>query len=199
MNTFTNYYFTATLEESVFDSIKNILKEYNDFNDGGVEGNISFTDNTKSLLEIWNNSGEKDTSERISEICWVTNDDLYKTLIPIIEHANQFCNWNFDVNKVEDLQYTRYGVDGHYNWHFDECNWPHMNRPDSVRKLSFTLLLNDEFEGGEFQMKLPDEKTIQLKKGDIVIFHSDILHRVSPVISGTRESLVGWIQGPPWR
>jgi len=68
------------------------------------------------------------------------------------------------------------------------------------------MLLNDDFTGGEFQIetKIPfpdgDEseryETIPLKKGSILVFHSDIPHRVKPVLSGTRKSLVVWANGP---
>lgn len=198
MNCFEYYYFTGNLEPSVFEAIQDVLKEYDDFKDALVEGDVNF-DSSKSLIEIWESKSKSGEDVRKSQVSWVNDARIYELLVPMIEHANQYCNWNFDLNKIEDLQYTRYGINGHYNWHTDENKWPHVERNTSIRKLSFTLLLNDEFEGGEFQMKLPDEVTMPLSKGDIIIFHSDSLHRVAPVTSGERRSLVGWIQGPPWR
>ena len=37
------------------------------------------------------------------------------------------------------------------------------------------------------------------EKGTIIIFPSFILHRVTPITKGTRESMVGWVSGPPYR
>ena len=74
-----------------------------------------------------------------------------------------------------------------------------------IRKLSFTLCLNDEFEGGEFDICNPDPretkntiKSFKLKKGDMIVFPSHTWHRVNPVTKGTRKSLVGWALGPQW-
>ena len=40
-------------------------------------------------------------------------------------------------------------------------------------------------------MKVPE-----LKKGAMILFPSFLLHKVSPVTKGTRNSLVGWVRGP---
>ena len=61
-----------------------------------------------------------------------------------------------------------------------------------------SCLLSDssEFEGGSFQMQTGDTPyDVELKKGDIVIFPSYKLHRVSPVTKGVRHSLVAWAHG----
>jgi len=76
---------------------------------------------------------------------------------------------------------------------------------EDVRKISFTILLNDEFEGGEFELEAgspanPERiHTVDLKKGDAILFPSYTWHRVQPVTKGTRHSLVGWVRGPQWR
>ena len=71
-----------------------------------------------------------------------------------------------------------------------------------------TIWLNDpdEYEGGEFDIetKSPLEEirydTLKLSKGSIVIFPSNkVWHRVRPVTSGERKSLVGWFSGPAFR
>jgi len=58
--------------------------------------------------------------------------------------------------------------------------------------LSFSILLNEDFKGGEFVMNdiVPLNKT-----GQILIFPSTIKHKVNPVTQGTRYSLVGWCCG----
>ena len=57
-------------------------------------------------------------------------------------------------------------------------------------------MLNNDYKGGELEFKDSDKSiSLSLNKGDMVIFPSDLLHRVKPVLDGTRISLVGWLIG----
>ena len=63
----------------------------------------------------------------------------------------------------------------------------------------------DDYEGGEFDLELfepeknPRYKTFKLKKGSAIFFQSDVWHRVRPVSSGARKSLVAWYSGPTFK
>ena len=61
--------------------------------------------------------------------------------------------------------------------------------------LSCSLLLNDDYEGGELSFFNKRYKR-KGSKGDLVIFPSSFTypHEVLPVISGTRYSIVTWIR-----
>lgn len=63
-----------------------------------------------------------------------------------------------------------------------------------IPTLTVLGLLNDDFDGGEFLM-FNDEKQINLKIGDIIIFPSIFLypHKVAPVTKGTRNTFVAWV------
>ena len=106
---------------------------------------------------------------------------------------------NFQLEVIEDLQLTRYvAPDGHYNFHVDSDGHARKNIDDTVRKISMTCLLTDpnQFEGGDFQIQTGGEPyNVEVKKGDIILFPSYILHRVSPVTKGVRHSLVAWTHG----
>ena len=65
-----------------------------------------------------------------------------------------------------------------------------------VRKLSMSLLVSDNFTGGELHIMGED---IPLKKGDAVVFPSFLPHVVYPVESGKRLALVSWKYGPHWK
>ena len=73
------------------------------------------------------------------------------------------------------------------------------------RKLSVTFLLNDpkkDFKGGTFQINSGEEKnaeSVPMRKGDIIVFPSFLIHRVAPVTKGTRKSIVVWVLGPKFR
>jgi len=59
-----------------------------------------------------------------------------------------------------------------------------------LSKYSICIPLNDEFEGGIFYI---EDKPVELKAGDGILFPGDTDHEVSKVISGTRWSLCIWI------
>ena len=70
--------------------------------------------------------------------------------------------------------------------------------------MSMSLILNDDFEGGEFEFRgLAKGKCkitpIKAKAGDMIFFTSGMQHIVTPVTKGVRYSLVNWFVGPPVR
>ena len=146
-------------------------------------------------------------SVRKSKIAWLGDQYLIEQLFYSIDLCNKQ-NWNYDLDGCGAIQYGTYSDGGYYDWHVDEESEIHnINGKDLIRKLSMTIWLNDpnEYEGGEcdIEVKGPFEdiryNTLKLKKGSIVIFPSDMWHRVRPVTSGVRKSLVTWFRGPPFR
>jgi PKHD-type hydroxylase len=73
----------------------------------------------------------------------------------------------------------------------------------TVRKLSASIILNEDFEGGEMRFRWfhdeIKESKVLAKKGDAIFFPSNLQHMVSPVTEGTRYSIVKWFGGPPVR
>lgn len=119
----------------------------------------------------------------------------------LLEHAvraNRECNWQYDMNFHENLQFAEYGEGQHYDWHCD--TFPLIDAP-TARKVTAVCLMNDpsEFEGGEFQIRFYQDYVAPLKKGDIIAFPSMLLHRVTPVTSGIRMSATIWMNGPRFR
>ncbi len=140
---------------------------------------------------------------RSSDISWLNDKELQTTLSYFIKSANDESNWNFSLKEFEDLQFTIYNEGDHYNWHTDNHVKPYRN--NTIRKLSFTLCLNDGYEGGDFSICDPHPKPdlsvttkFKLKKGDMIIFPSHVWHKVDKITKGTRKSLVGWVVGKPW-
>jgi PKHD-type hydroxylase len=109
--------------------------------------------------------------------------------------------WRFDLGGfVEDFQYTVYDEpDDHYSWHMDTVKQVAGKTP---RKLSMVLQLSDpaDYSGGDLQIKGgPNDTSVKRERGLITIFPSYMLHRVTPLESGVRKSLVVWISGPPFK
>jgi len=145
-----------------------------------------------------------DINNRSSKVSWINDKKFQTPLSQFVQSANTESNWNFSLKEFEELQYTLYNVGDHYDWHHDCHNKPYENK--TIRKLSFTLCLNDEYEGCNFSIWDADPrkkeiktKTIKLKKGEMLVFPSHLWHKVDKVTKGTRKVLVGWVVGNQWK
>ena len=143
---------------------------------------------------------------RKSDVVWITDQWVYDLIWPYMISANDEAGWKYDIVGAEACQITRYTKDGFYSWHRDgmgshnEVNDKPDNKilHENTRKLSMTIVLNSEFEGGDFELRDLDEKIPRLNKGSVIVFPSFIHHRVAPVTRGIRYSLVTWFVGPPF-
>jgi PKHD-type hydroxylase len=133
--------------------------------------------------------------------------------------------WSDLITENEAPQYTVYDAQPNkkkgdfYTWHTDAG--PEPLPSGVIRKLSMTIQLSDpdDYEGGHFQWlephrqldKITQENTnIDLnqsirtvpfsakEKGSVVVFPSFVYHQVTPVLRGTRKSLVVWFNGQPY-
>jgi len=135
---------------------------------------------------------------------WIPNTHWVSGMMfHFVNVANQL-NYNFDLQMwCGDIQYTIYeGLGTYYDWHTDFS--PDFNK-DFVRKLSISLMLSssDDYEGGELELDMGkgDNKSAKFKLdvGDLVIFPSNMWHKVNTITSGKRVCLVGWFGGPPFK
>ena len=122
--------------------------------------------------------------------------DISGTLTPKVEMTDVDCPVRKQLNFLGEEQPINGFTDNKFYW-------------GKVRKLSCTLLLNDtkEYKGGSFEFDLRNtrdkENIVKVKelenKGDLIVFPSHLWHRVRPVTSGKRLSLVVWFIGPPFK
>jgi PKHD-type hydroxylase len=110
--------------------------------------------------------------------------------------ANKQCGWEYHVTGAERVQFAEYGEGHHYTWHTDTFT---LAGKPTDRKVTVVCLLNDAFEGGEFEVRLYSDFTATLKKGSMIAFPSILEHRVKPVLSGVRYSATMWFNGPRFR
>ena len=110
--------------------------------------------------------------------------------------ANKVCKWDYHITGRENVQFAEYGPEQHYAWHTDTFT---LSGKPIERKISVVCLLNDEFEGGEFEVRLYNTYPAPLKKGTMIAFPSILEHRVVPVTSGIRYSATVWFNGPRFR
>jgi len=135
------------------------------------------------------------------------NDPKLKFVFEKFNNVFEYVNsnfYNFDINGYDYFQYAEYDAkkSGRYDWHMDLTFGEGSRDVYSTRKLSMSMLLNTpgvDFEGGDFQTFLAKEINVPLKRGQILIFPSFIVHRVKPVTKGVRRSLVIWVTGPGFK
>jgi PKHD-type hydroxylase len=174
------------------------------FDDNEISRIIELGENYHSLetAQVASNNGAADPKIRKSKVSWLPlNNDtgfiydrIRDIIVPINGQYFQFDLYGF----VEHLQYTVYEKKGsHYTWHIDKG----MSNC-SPRKLSVVIQLSDpsEYEGGALEFMTGNEpEKAKKEKGMLYAFPSYILHRVAPVTSGIRRSLVIWLSGPKFK
>jgi PKHD-type hydroxylase len=131
------------------------------------------------------------------------NSWIFDILRNVSAHANNEF-FNFDLLGFDYIQYAEYhGDGGHYRYHTDLVYGAMPDNMPFPRKLSFSLILSDpsEYTGGEFWFKSGDDTggKAEQPKGRLIVFPSWVLHKVTPVTSGVRKSLVWWVNGPKFK
>jgi PKHD-type hydroxylase len=176
------------LNESELQIIENFLTD-KELTAGQIGPDGRKTENRKSKIHFFGYSQEtKWLFEKINKVIETVNEEYY----------------NFDLNGYDSIQYSEYRAedDGRYDFHIDfiHDSIPQTEYDYMTRKLSFSLMLNDDYEGGDFEFLVSEEPIRHiLKKGDMLLFPSFFMHRVTPVTEGTRKSLVSWVTGPKFR
>tara|TARA_R110002020_G_scaffold109198_2_gene252763 strand:- start:3007 stop:3624 length:618 start_codon:yes stop_codon:yes gene_type:complete len=160
---------------------------------------------------------------RKSNVAWLDDPWIYNEIIPYVHQANKNAGWNYEFSRSEKCQFTIYQPGQFYDWHVDAWIKPYKEVKEAsaraapsiefvglMRKLSVTVCLNDfsEYEGGQLELATDERPDVSRKahdlrniatKGTIVIFPSFVWHRVKPVTSGTRYSLVIWNDGKSYK
>lgn len=161
--------------------------------------------NEKKINNSSSGQGKIDLNIRDVESADISNileevKDLYQNIVDNVINPH----YGFKINDSEIPQLLVYGQGGHYNAHVDGVSkWKNPDgsiiwKKSADRDLSTVIFLNDDFEGGEFVF--PDLRIrIRPEPGLLIAFPSSeyYLHKVEPVISGTRYAMVNWmtIQG----
>jgi len=167
-----------------------------------IEDQVSRLDFVRGVTQA--GDGLEESDYRRSSIKWVPFDDEFKWIYDKIGDMAYEANkemFHFDIwSMPENIQYTEYYASekGHYDWHMD-CGMDEL----SQRKISVTVQLSesDDYTGGELQLWPGGTYPIQAPrgKGNVVIFPSFMMHRITPVLSGTRKSFVLWLGGGHYR
>jgi PKHD-type hydroxylase len=94
--------------------------------------------------------------------------------------------------RLAPVMISRYAQGASYGSHTDDALMGAL-RSD----VSFTVFLNApaDYDGGELVLERPEgEQSFKLEAGHALVYPSTSLHRVNPVVRGTRLVAVGWAQ-----
>jgi PKHD-type hydroxylase len=115
-------------------------------------------------------------------------DEIPALKSSVLSANSQIFNFNLYEDTV-DCFFAQYSTGMHYDQlHLDCIAGPIQ------RKLSFSLLLNDDFDGGDFELLQPPR--IEKVAGKLIVFPSYLPHRVTRVTRGVRYVIFGWFYGP---
>jgi len=139
----------------------------------------------------------KNTQVRSSNISWIKPvkqfEWLYRKITDSVVSLNHEY-YKFDIfGSMECLQFTNYKAPGdHYIAHTDR------GTGIIIRKLSVTIQLSDpkDYKGGDLTIYESANGTkVEKERGMLIVFPSFMLHEVTPVKKGERNSLVCWVTG----
>lgn len=122
-------------------------------------------------------------------------DPAFETARAMVEQAlmrNDVFRSAARPRQLSPMLFSKYVKDMEYGAHVDDA---YMG--DLRSDLSYTLFLNrpQDYDGGELVMDLTQgEQAYKLEAGDLILYPSTTLHRVNPVLRGTRLAAVGWVR-----
>jgi PKHD-type hydroxylase len=130
---------------------------------------------TPDTLWVW---------DRVFNYVWKINQDYY----------------NFNISFLTDMHILQYSESSWFDWHIDIT----QNEAFSTRKISVVVFLSDrtDYVGGQLLLSLNDNPIspmADMEQGSLVAFPSYQIHKVEPVTSGERYTLVAWAHGDSFR
>ena len=144
-------------------------------------------------------AGRFDAKVRQSALVWLPEHEAFDWVVQrvtrLVGDANRD-TFRYALDGFEEqLQMASYGPGHYYNWHIDRGRGAVAGR----RKLTLSVQLSDpeSYVGGELELNADGHPfQVPVEQGAMVAFAAHTLHRVAPVVSGNRLSLVTWVHGP---
>ena len=144
-------------------------------------------------------TGEKNIETRKSKVVLIAADD--QRFQSIQEELSKVVNAMIDISRfqfsipivgIEAIQFASYEEGDFYDYHLDSSTM-------FPRNMSASLMLShpSEYKGGLLNFRdllQEDEKTLEqdLQQGELGVFPSLLIHKVTPIKEGRRCALVLW-------
>lgn len=145
---------------------------------------------TNDAVKTYDDKGRK------SNIAWhqyyETFPFLYEKLSKVL--IDEINVKGFDLDYLASpFQFTEYKVGDYFHWHRDSVG---KVVSQEERYCSMVIQLNDKYDGGDLELKLENNNTqmvVEKGIGNLIIFLSNLEHRVTDVTEGSRYTLVNWV------
>jgi len=124
------------------------------------------------------------------KVSWLRYNDgtrwIFERVMPLLK-------W-WEISRLEDIQFSVYSPGGKCDWHIDHHETTHGGAAmDRLCNAIVQLSMPGDYTGGELQFKIQEAvfpgPTAQ---GSVLVLDKTIWHRVAPLASGERKSLVIW-------
>ena len=100
--------------------------------------------------------------------------------IELVNIIKKYITFNETMEYISNIHYINYNIGEEAKEHYDI----------GVSIRTYVILLNNNFTGGDFYL---NNIHIPLKLGQIIEFDANLLHKVTPILSGNREVIAIWI------
>ncbi len=145
-------------------------------------------------------------SIRTTRVAWVHRNPDTEFLYQRIEAALLRLNAEHFRSELSGLSTFQYAVykdseSGYFDWHNDYGRLRDAPQQEP-RKLTASLQLSDgaSYQGCDLEVRAAYPLDVAPReRGTLVAFRANALHRVTPITSGVRKSLVFWAVGPEYR
>ncbi len=153
----------------------------------------------RSVSPSWWDQSDLSPTMRSANAYWIERGEGTEWLFNQLQAVFTECNrhYGFEIETIQEpLFVAEYGVDDHFTWHCD--TGPGIT---ARRKLSISIALSDQasYTGGELEFNPGGSMQSEFSLGSAIVFPGFMAHRVKPITSGVRRSLVGFIHGPPFK
>lgn len=127
---------------------------------------------------------------------WNANDRKYTSELIIYSAETDwiFCKLKSYFESITNLSLVNIKKEIHFH-KYKEGDWfdKHTDVRDN-RLYAIGVILNDDFNGGEFKLYNPNEITLNKIAGNCYIFDVRIEHEITPIFKGERYSLLWFLQ-----
>lgn len=153
-----------------------------------IEQDIFFTKDECNSI-IWDNN------QQIVE--WDKSDRKYNSYSLIYSDETK---WIFDrlsqfFETKTNIKIRRIKEEIHFH-NFKKGNWFGKHNDERENRIySVGVMLNDNFEGGDFKLYNDNEVTLNKIIGNTYVFDAKITHEITPITKGERYSLLWFLQG----
>lgn len=147
------------------------------------------------------------TKEECVKIISYGDNNITNWKMPDRKYDSQFINysvetqWVFDRLKIffeseTDIKIRNIKKQIHFHKYQKDDWFDRHNDDRDNRCYAVGVLLNDNFEGGEFTMYNPTKQHLNKEAGNSYIFDVKIEHEIKPILNGERYSILWFLQQP---